>query len=69
MVMVCSSKIWFVRHFVFRLKSLLLLCNSWHICLSLTNMERLHGRGDKALENHFGGPGSIPSTGCSEFGL
>ena len=29
-------------------------------------MERLHGLADKALANHFGGPGSIPSTGCSE---
>ena len=27
-------------------------------------MERLQGRADKALANHFGGPGSIPSTGC-----
>ena len=32
-------------------------------------MERLHGRADKALANHFGGPGSIPSTGCSESEL
>ena len=30
------------------------------------SMERLHGRADKALANHFGGPGSIPSAGCSE---
>ena len=29
-------------------------------------MERLHGPAVKALANHFGGPGSIPSTGCSE---
>ena len=28
--------------------------------------ERLHGRADKALANHFGGPGSILSTSCSE---
>ena len=27
------------------------------------------GRADKALANHFGGPGSIPSTGCSESEL
>ena len=27
-------------------------------------MERLHGRADKALANDFGGPGSIPNTGC-----
>ena len=32
-------------------------------------MERLYGRADKALANHFGGPGSIPSTGCSESEL
>ena len=32
-------------------------------------MERLHDRADKALANHFGGPGSIPSTGCSESEL
>ena len=25
-----------------------------------------HGRTVKALANHFGGPGSIPSAGCSE---
>ena len=29
-------------------------------------MESLHGRMVKALVNHFGGPGSIPSAGCSE---
>ena len=34
---------------------------------SLSNLvERLHGRTVKALANHFGGPGSIPSAGCSE---
>ena len=29
-------------------------------------MEFLHGRTVKALVNHFGGPGSISSTGCCE---
>ena len=29
-------------------------------------VERFHGRAGKALANHFGGPGSIPSMGCSE---
>ena len=29
-------------------------------------MERLHGRTVKALANHFGCPGSIPSAGCIE---
>ena len=29
----------------------------------------LNGRTVKALANHFGGPGSIPSTGCSESEL
>ena len=33
---------------------------------SAMGTERLHGRTVKALANHFGGPGSIPSAGCSE---
>ena len=45
------------------------LANQWFLLnqsmyIIFSNMERLHGRADKALANHFGGPGSIPSTGC-----